>query len=135
MSGKSRPPYVAGRPCRDARWTNWTRRLAKKVSPPTKRASDRPRCQSIYLILSPANGRAHVLALDIPGVFESLTKCAQTVRVRVRRCWVEKADHRHRWLLRARRKRPRSSRAAEQRVEIAPSHRLALSGRGPHPSI
>src|SRR5262249_5708618 len=32
----------------------------------------------------------------------------------------EKPDHRHRWLLRLRRERPRGCRAAEQRDELAP---------------
>jgi len=37
--------------------------------------------------------------------------------------------NRHRWLLRARRERPRR-RAADQRDEVAPPHRLPSSGRG-----
>jgi hypothetical protein len=32
---------------------------------------------------------------------------------------MDKPDHRHRWLLRAHRERPRESRAAEQRDEVA----------------
>src|SRR6516225_5867186 len=43
------------------------------------------------------------------------------VRVPVRRDAVEEADHRHRWLLRARRERPRR-RAAEKRDELAAPH-------------
>ena len=35
--------YVAGSAWRDARWTNWTRRLLKKGSLPTKSASGRSR--------------------------------------------------------------------------------------------
>jgi hypothetical protein len=42
---------------------------------------------------------------------------------------VEKPDHRHRRLLRARHERPSCRRAAEQRDELAPSHCLA-SARG-----
>jgi|SRR5215475_1182080 len=38
------------------------------------------------------------------------------------RAVVEKPNHRHRWLLRARRERPRRSRAAEKRDEVAPFH-------------
>src|SRR5262245_48748813 len=34
----------------------------------------------------------------------------------------EEADHRHRWLLRARRDWPRRCRAAEERDELAPFH-------------
>jgi len=52
-------------------------------------------------------------------VFEALAKSAQTVQHRVRGPAVEKPDHRHRGLLRARRKRPQR-RAAEQRDEVAP---------------
>ncbi len=48
-------------------------------------------------------------------------ECAQTVRARVSSCGVEEPDHRHRRLLRARRKRP-CRRAAEQRYEIAAFH-------------
>ena len=40
---------------------------------------------------------------------------------RVRRCGL-RTNHRHRWLLRARRKRPHSRRAAEKREEIASPH-------------
>jgi hypothetical protein len=42
----------------------------------------------------------------------------------------EKADHRRRVLLRARRERPCGSRATEQRDELAPLHRLPSSGWG-----
>src|SRR5262249_62070690 len=60
-------------------------------------------------------------AFDIAGVFEALAKCAQAVRNRIRRPAVEKTDHRHRDLLRARRERPRRS-AAEQRDELTALH-------------
>ena len=39
----------------------------------------RQRRQPIHLILGPAVFDRHVLALDIAGVFQALTKCAQTV--------------------------------------------------------
>jgi hypothetical protein len=45
-----------------------------------------------------------------------------TTIVGVKRCGVEKADHRHCSLLRARRERPRGCRAAEQRDEHAASY-------------
>jgi hypothetical protein len=51
-----------------------------------------------------------------------MAKCAQTVRERVRRCGFEEPDHRHRRLLRARRERPSSCRAAKQRDELAAIH-------------
>src|SRR5262249_58955920 len=69
----------------------------------------------------------HVPALDIAGVFEALTKCAQTARECVRRCRVEEPDHRHRRLLRAGRERPRRSCAAEQRDELAAFHSITSS--------
>jgi hypothetical protein len=40
-----------------------------------------------------------------------------------------KPDHRHRWLLRARRERPRYCRAPEQRAELAPLHSITSSAR------
>ena len=42
------------------------------------------------------------------------------------RLTIEEANDRHRALLRARRERPRSRRAAEQRDELAPSHTIEL---------
>ena len=54
------------------------------------------------------------------------TRC----RVPVGRCAVEKPDHRHRRLLRARRERPRRRRAAEQRDELAPLSFDHLVGAG-----
>ena len=69
----------------------------------------RQRRQPIELILGPAVFDRHVLALDIAGVFEALTKSAQTLRVAVGRYGAEESDHRHRRLLRARRERPRAA--------------------------
>ena len=83
--------------------------------------------QPIDLILRPAVYDRQVLALDIAGLLQALAKCAQTVRDRVRRCGVEEPDHRHRRLLRARRERPRSRRAAEKRDELAPLHHSITS--------
>src|SRR5215470_2165432 len=42
---------------------------------------------------------------------------------------VEEADHRHRRLLRARRKRPRGRRADEQRDDLASLHSITSSAR------
>src|SRR5262249_56307848 len=69
----------------------------------------------------------HVPALDIAGVFEALTKCAQTARECVRRGGGEEPDRRHRRLLRAGRERPRRSCAAEQRDELAAFHSITSS--------
>jgi hypothetical protein len=49
-------------------------------------------------------------------------KRSHKVRAFSRRAAVEKSDHRHRRLLRARRERPCRRRAAQQRDELAPSH-------------
>jgi hypothetical protein len=73
----------------------------------------RQRRQSVDLIFSPAVCNRHVVAFDIAGLFETLAKCAQQVRDRVRRLVVEEPDHRHRRLLRPRHHRPRRRRAAE----------------------
>src|SRR5262249_31867746 len=79
--------------------------------------------QPIDLILGPAVFNRHVLALDIAGVFETLVKSAQTIHVHVRRRGVEEPNHRHRWLLRARRERP-GSRAPDKRDELAALHSI-----------
>jgi len=42
----------------------------------------------------------------------------------------EEPDHRHRWLLRTRRERPRERRCAEQRDELAALHFDHLGGAG-----
>jgi hypothetical protein len=77
------------------------------------------------LILGEAVRDRDVLALDIAGIFEALAECAQQVPDRFGRLVVEKPDHRHRGLLRARRERPRSH-AAEQRDELAPFQMIEL---------
>jgi len=82
--------------------------------------------QSIKLIPGPTVFDGNVLALDIAALFETQTECAKQVRVRVERCAVEKSNHRHRRLLRARRERPRR-RPAEQRDERAPLHSITSS--------
>ena len=86
----------------------------------------RQRRQSIHLIFGPAVFDRDVLALDMAGFFEALAKCAQAVGERVGRCAVEKPDHRHRRLLRARRKRPR---AAAPPSSVMNSRRLIRSPR------
>src|SRR5262249_37135235 len=84
---------------------------------------------AIDLILTPAVFDRDVLALDMAGILEALTERAHTVRLRIRRTRVDEADHRHRRLLRARRKGPRR-RAAEQRDELTASdHSITSSAR------
>src|SRR5262249_45790410 len=79
------------------------------------------------LTLGPAVFNRHVVALDVPALLETLAKCGEHVRKRIGRCLVEKSDHRHCRLLRARRERPCGSRAAEQRDERAAPHSITLS--------
>src|SRR5262249_11190415 len=60
----------------------------------------------------------------------ALTERAQTAREHVKRFTADVSNHRHRWLLRARRERPRG-RAADQRDEVAASH-VEHRGSLPH---
>jgi hypothetical protein len=55
-----------------------------------------------------------VPAFDIAAFFQTLVKARQLARASHRRDRVQYSDHRHRWLLRLRRKRPRCR--AAQRV-------------------
>jgi hypothetical protein len=70
------------------------------------------------LILGPAIFDRDILTLDMASVFEALAKSAQALRVSVWRRDVEKPNHRHRRLLRARHERP-CRRTAEQPDELA----------------
>src|SRR6516165_1702207 len=67
-----------------------------------------------------------VLAVDEPRLVQALMKSRDQVSKFARRSAVEKAYHRHRRLLRARRERPRR-RAAEKRDEIAPPNHSITS--------
>jgi hypothetical protein len=84
--------------------------------------------QSTDLIIGPPVFDRDVLTLDIAGILQALTKCAQhEIRERASRLTVEVTNHGHSRLLRARRDWPRDRRAAEQRDEIAPSHSITSS--------
>jgi hypothetical protein len=85
------------------------------------------------LTLGPAIYDRDVFALDIAGVLQATVKSAQTVREQFRRYDIEKPNHRHSRLLRARRQRPSGRRAAEKRDELAPPH-VPPSVRGLHPT-
>src|SRR5262249_20704911 len=74
----------------------------------------RQRRQLVVLTLCPAIFDRHVLALDIASFFQALAERAHKVREQIRRSAVEESDHRHRRLLRARRERPCSRRAARE---------------------
>src|SRR6516165_5982340 len=83
--------------------------------------------QSIILILRPAILDRHILAFDVPAFADALPECGhKTCSVGGRRA-AEEPDYRHRRLLRARRERPRGSRTAEQREELAAFHSITSS--------
>src|SRR5262249_40613023 len=70
----------------------------------------------------------HIAALDKAGLGETLTERRQkSVRSHPGRPAVEKPDHRHPRLLRARRERPCRRRAGEQRDELASLHSITSS--------
>src|SRR5262249_17591734 len=81
------------------------------------------------MIIRPAVFDRYILALDIAGFGQALTEGGSHRRVRPGRRTVEKPDHRHRRLLRARRLRPCRRRAAEQRYELASFHSITSSAR------
>src|SRR5262249_29452014 len=79
----------------------------------------------VEFVLGPAVFDRDVLVLDVADFLHALAELAHTVRQPVRRPAVEKLDHRHRRLLRARRKRPRR-RTAEQRERTLSSASAGL---------
>jgi hypothetical protein len=76
------------------------------------------------LVFGPAVVHEDGLVLDISSILKALAESAQKVRGNIGRLATEIPDHRHRWLLRARRERPRDRRAAEQRDELAAPHSI-----------
>jgi hypothetical protein len=68
-----------------------------------------------------------VLALDVSSFGEGFTKCSAKARGALGRPTADEADHRHRLLLRARRDRPRSRRAAQQRDKLAAQYRHSMT--------
>src|SRR5262245_43546427 len=71
------------------------------------------RGQAIVLAAEPVVLDRHVLALDVACFAKAFTKRGCMACGTVERSTAEKADHRHRRLLRARRERPRERRAPE----------------------
>src|SRR5262249_27249075 len=82
--------------------------------------------QSLKFIVGPAVLDRKIYAFAIAGVLEALGKSAQRPQKSFGRLRIEKPNHRHRRLLRARRQWPRR-RAAEQRDELTPSHSITSS--------
>jgi len=81
-----------------------------------------PQGRGVVPSAGPAVVDRYVLALYIAGFFEALAKSAQPLGNHFGRSDLKKSDDRHRWLLAARRERPRGRRAAEQRDERASPH-------------
>ena len=80
------------------------------------------RRQPIVVTLRPSIFDNHVLAIDVAGFAQPFEKSRQLPRVNLGRSGVEKPDHRHRRLLRTRRKRPCCRSTAEKCDELAPLH-------------
>jgi hypothetical protein len=76
--------------------------------------------QRIDSILQKAEFDCQVATLNIAGLAQPFAGCCHIVCGCQRSAYVEKSDHRHRWLLPAPRKRPHR-RTAESSHEIAPS--------------
>src|SRR5262249_48082605 len=68
----------------------------------------------------------HITALDEARFVQAFAERGHDTCAQLRHTGIDKSDHRHRRLLRARRERPRR-RAAEQRDELAPIHRARPS--------
>ena len=103
--------------------------FGRECARPATRYGDHPHpavheigCQlgkSGVLAFRPAEFQRHVLSFLITRLGEAFAKSGYLLGPLGGRAEIEKPDHRHRRLLRPRRKRPRRRRAAEQRDELA----------------
>src|SRR5262245_25140801 len=84
----------------------------------------RERRQPIQSSLRPAIFDRDVLTLDVTGFVQATAERAHYGSERLSRLSIQKSDHRHRRLLRARHERPRGHTTAEQRDECAPFHSI-----------
>ena len=80
------------------------------------------RRQPITSAIRPTVFDHDVAAIDVTGLAQPFEKGRQLWRVVLGRSDVEKPDHRHRRLLRTRRKRPCCRSTAEKVDELAPLH-------------
>src|SRR5262249_39258484 len=87
------------------------------------------RRQTIIFALQPVVFEPRVLAFDGAGLVEAFVERSDIARGNIATTAADKSDNRHRCLLRARRERPRHSRAAEKRDELAPLHSITSSAR------
>ncbi len=119
---------------------NWNRcgcRVGRKCRSAASRRDDHgyapadnisgQRNKSIGLTVRRAEIDRHVPAFDITRVFQGLAECCH--QMKVKGLAVQKSDHRHRRLLRARRDRPRRS-AAEKHDELTSRHSVTSSQAG-----
>src|SRR5712691_7325510 len=90
----------------------------------TLKQISRERRQSIRLSVRTSIFDPHVPAFDVASLIQAFAERDHHRSPRARRLTVQESDDRHCWLLRARRKRPHSRRAAEQRDELAPPHSI-----------
>jgi hypothetical protein len=71
----------------------------------------------------------HIAAVDITGFTQAATERGREIGPVILTERVQEPDNRHRPLLRARRKRPRRRRAAEEGDELATPHSITSSAR------
>src|SRR5262249_15897014 len=91
------------------------------------------RRQSIRSTFCPAVIDADIAMLDITASAQAAPERVNDVHELAGRFHAEKPDHRHPRLLPARRERPRGSRAAEQRDELASAHWAYATAKGHGP--
>ena len=108
-----------GRSRRLRRYSRWRTAARDDHSHLTANQIRRQVPEPIVLAFRPAVFDRYILPLDVTGLLQSFAKSGCVLRVGVRRAAAEKANHRHRRLLRPRRHRPRRRRAAEQGDELA----------------
>src|SRR5262249_25667691 len=70
----------------------------------------------------PAVFDRYILTLNVAGLFQALAECGQMLRIRTGEGYVQKANHRQRWLLCARREWPGGCRATNEGDEFAALH-------------
>jgi hypothetical protein len=89
------------------------------------------RGQTVIMSLRPAIFDGHILALDVAAFLQAIAKRGDIEHIPIRRGYVEESDHRHRWPLGPRRKRPRRSGDREKGNELASPHDYPLKGYAP----
>src|SRR5262249_19303896 len=87
----------------------------------------RKRRQSIMLVFCETVFDRHIAAVDITGFTQAATERGREIGPVILTERVQEPDHRHRWLLRARRAAPRRNCATEKRDKLAPLHSITSS--------